>query len=180
MELASTLGTKHLEVGIFLGLMSNKVHHIVPEYEHEAPINVNILETWCDNRRHRESISGMYEKLCEALLNIGHDTVRNAEDESSGDSKLRVTCFLRKYSEPALWRTVYNHIITNGDFDLSKVIPTVQQLQEMNLKKCRLAGKQLGNLLSTVGHLQGLTELRYTLSQGTCTFGWTTKTCTAD
>ena len=76
MEFASTPCTKYLECGVLLELIFSKIRHTICNYKHMAPVNVNILETWRDIRTfRRESVSGMFEKFCRALLNIGLHTV---------------------------------------------------------------------------------------------------------
>ena len=46
MEFANTPCTKYLECGVFLELIFRKIRHMICNYKHMAPVNVNILETW--------------------------------------------------------------------------------------------------------------------------------------
>ena len=73
----------YLEVGVSLGLTSNKIHQLEHDHRLAVPINFHIVKTWRDNVDCRKSIDDMYDELAEAFKDIERmdlqDFVRNGE-----------------------------------------------------------------------------------------------------
>lgn len=93
MNIARQLELNYLEFGVFLGLKGNKVRQIMNDNRGAVSINFSILETWRNSMNPRESVGVMYDKLREALHEIGRTDIEEQVREyinSLSDFQLRL------------------------------------------------------------------------------------------